>query len=155
MTAVLVLCLGNPLRRDDGVGWRVADELERDPPPGAVIRRSELSGLHLLDDMDGFDSVVLLDAVQSGRRPAGSIVEFPMDALPATAGPTTHGIGLPTALRLARAFGAPVPRHIHVVAVEVEDQASMGQGLNDSVARAVPAAVSAVRAAVANVTRCR
>jgi len=26
---VLVLCLGNDLLRDDGVGWAIADELER------------------------------------------------------------------------------------------------------------------------------
>jgi hydrogenase maturation protease len=146
MSAVLVLCLGNPLRRDDGVGHLVAERLADNPPPGVVVRKSTLSGLHLLDEMEGFDRVVIVDAVQSGNRAPGTMLEFDLDELPATAGPTTHGLGLPTALRLARAFGAPVPTHIHVVAVEVEDLASMGQGLCDAVTACIPALEDAVRA---------
>ena len=34
---ILVLCLGNALRRDDAVALRVADLLDAQPPPGAVV----------------------------------------------------------------------------------------------------------------------
>jgi hydrogenase maturation protease len=142
---VLVLCLGNALRRDDAVALRVADALEAAPPPHAVIRRSALSGLYLLDEMDGFDRVVVVDAVRTGAFPPGTVHAFPLEELRAPGGPSPHAIGLPSALELARAAGAPVPSRIHVVAVEVEDMENFGEGLTPSVAAAVPRAVEAAR----------
>jgi hydrogenase maturation protease len=145
---ILVLCLGNALRSDDAVALRVADLLEAAPPAGAVLRRTAVSGLYLLDEMEGFDRVVVVDAVRTGR-PAGTVLSFPLEALRAPEGPSPHSIGLPSVLARAKAAGAPVPSTIHVVAVEVLDLETVGEGLTPEVARAVPAAAEAVRSAVA------
>jgi hydrogenase maturation protease len=146
---ILVLCLGNALRRDDAVALRVADLLEEDPPSGAAIRRTAVSGLYLLDEMEGFDRVVVVDAVRTGRHPAGTVLAFRLEDLRAPEGPSPHSIGLPSALARARAAGAPVPSRIRVVAVEVEDMETVGEGLTPAVRLAVPAAAEAVRRAVA------
>jgi len=148
---VLVLCLGNALRRDDAVALRVADALERDPPAGAVVRRSAVSGLYLLDEMEGFDRVVVVDAVRTGAHPPGAVLSFPLEDLHAPEGPSPHSIGLPSALARARGAGAPVPSQIHVVAVEVVDMATVGEGLTPAVEAAVPGAVEAARAAVGRI----
>jgi len=145
---ILVLCLGNALRRDDAVALRVADLVEAAPPAGAVVRRTAVSGLYLLDEMEGFDRVVVVDAVRTGRTP-GTVLSFPLEDLRAPEGPSPHSIGLPSALARARAAGAAVPSRIHVVAVEVLDMETVGEGLTPEVARAVPAAAEAVRGAVA------
>jgi len=142
---VLILCLGNRIRRDDGVGWRVAEELRRAPPPGCEVRETALSGLHLLDEMEGFERVVLVDAMATGRVPPGTVNDFPLSRLPATASPTPHGLGLPTALRAAAALGAPVPAELHVVTVEVADMSTVEVGLTPAVEAAVPAAVERAR----------
>ena len=149
---VLVLCLGNALRRDDAVALRVADALDTAPPEGAVVRRSAASGLYLLDDMDGFDRVVVVDAVRTLAHPPGTVLSFPLEALHAPEGPSPHAIGLPSALARARAAGAPVPTRVHVVAVEVLDMETVGEGLVPAVAAAVPRAAAAVRVAVASLT---
>jgi len=146
---ILVLCLGNALRRDDAVALRTADLLDADPPPGAAVRRTAVSGLYLLDEMEGYDRVVVVDAVRTGRHASGTVLSFPLEDLRAPEGPSPHSIGLPSALARARASGAPVPSRIHVVAVEVEDMESVGEGLTPAVERAIPAAVAAVRRAVA------
>lgn len=146
---VLVLCLGNALRRDDAVALRVADLLEAHPPPGAVVRRSALSGLYLLDEMEGFDCVVVVDAVRTLAHPAGEVLSFPIEDLRAPGGPSPHAIGLPSALTRARAAGAPVPSRVHVVAVEVLDMENVGEGLTLEVEAAVGPAAEAVRRAVA------
>jgi hydrogenase maturation protease len=146
---ILVLCLGNALRKDDAVALRTADLLDADPPPGAVLRRTAVSGLYLLDEMEGFDRVVVVDAVRTGRHPPGTVLSFPLEDLRAPEGPSPHSIGLPSALARARGAGATVPSRVHVVAVEVEDMESVGEGLTPAVARAVPAAAEAVRRAVA------
>ena len=151
MTAapVLVLCLGNALRRDDAVALRVADLLESAALPGAAVRRTAVSGLYLLDEMEGFDRVVVVDAVRTGVHPPGAVLSFPLEQLRAPEGPSPHSIGLPSALARARAAGAPVPSRVHVVAVEVEDMETVGEGLTPAVAAAVAPAAEAVRLAVA------
>jgi hydrogenase maturation protease len=146
---VLILCLGNALRRDDAVALHVAAALEAAPLPGAVVRRSAASGLYLLDEMDGFDRVVVVDAVRTGVRPPGAVLSFPLEDLRAPEGPSPHSIGLPSALARARAAGAPVPSRIHVVAVEVADMETIGEGLSPAVAAAVPGAVAETRRAAA------
>jgi len=148
---ILVLCLGNLIRSDDAVALHVADALARDGLAGAEIRRSAASGLYLLDDMEGFDRVVVVDAVRTGAHPPGAVLSFPLEELRAPEGPSPHAIGLPSALGRARAAGAPVPSLVHVVAVEVEDMETVGERLSPAVAAAVPAAAAAVRAAVARI----
>jgi hydrogenase maturation protease len=150
---ILVLCMGNALRRDDAVALRVADALEAAPPPGAVVRRTAVSGLYLLDEMEGFDRVVVVDAVRTGARPPGTVLSFPLEHLRAPEGPSPHSIGLPSALARARAAGAPVPSRIHVVAVEALELTTVGEGLTPAVAAAVEPAADAVRAAVALLAR--
>ncbi|WP_242361560.1 hydrogenase maturation protease [Anaeromyxobacter sp. SG17] len=146
---VLVLCLGNALRRDDAVALHVADALSREGAPGVTVRRSAAAGLYLLDDMEGFDRVVVVDAVRTGGHPPGTVLAFPLDALHAPEGPSPHAIGLPSALARAAAAGAPVPSRIEVVAVEALALDEVGEGLTPAVAAAVPAAVAAVWRAVA------
>jgi hydrogenase maturation protease len=108
----LVLCLGNRIRRDDGVGWRVADALLASPPLGAEVRMTALSGLYLLDEMEGFERVVVVDAVASGRNAPGTVSVFPLSEIRSAPGPSPHGLGLPTALRTAHALGAPIPSRV-------------------------------------------
>jgi hydrogenase maturation protease len=143
-----VLCLGNPLRRDDAVALHVADGLEADPPPGAAVLRSGRAGLYLLDEMEGFDRVVVVDAVRTGLHPPGTVHALPVEDLRAPAGPSPHALGLPSALDLARRAGAAVPSRVLLVLVEVEVMDEVGVGLGPAVAAAVPAACRAARTAV-------
>ncbi|HUL60997.1 MAG TPA: hydrogenase maturation protease [Anaeromyxobacteraceae bacterium] len=146
---VLVLCLGNPLRRDDAVALRVADALESSPAPGVEVRRSARAGLYLLDDMEGFDRVVVVDAVRTGASAPGAVHSLALEDLRAPEGPSPHAIGLPSAVARARAAGAAVPSHIHLVLVEAEILDEVGEGLTPAVAAAVPDAVDAARKAAA------
>lgn len=152
----LVLCLGNDVLRDDGVAWAVADELERDGglSPDVSVRRSAVAGFYLLDELTGYDRAVVVDAIQTGAHEPGTILSFPFEALRTEQGPSPHAVGLPTVIRLGRQSGVPLPRHIHIVAVEVEDMETVTEGLTPRVAAAVPDAVAAVRAALVTVDCC-
>jgi len=145
MTAspTLVLCLGNDIRRDDGVGWAVADALP--PSAGTMIRRSALSGFYLLDELVGFDRAIVVDAIKTGTHAPGTVLSFPFEALGTDASPSPHAVGLPSVLRLGRESGVPLPATLHIVAVEVDDMESISEGLTPAIRAAVPAAVQAVR----------
>jgi hydrogenase maturation protease len=146
----LVLCLGNDILRDDGVGWAIADVLEgMSPQPAIAVKRSALSGFYLLDELTGWDRVIVVDAVRTGQHPPGTVLSFPFEALGTEAGPSPHAVGLPTVIRLGRQSGVPLPTWIHVVAVEVDDMESFVEGLTPAVEAAVPGAVAAIRSVLA------
>jgi hydrogenase maturation protease len=169
----LVLCLGNDILRDDGVAWAVADQLEallpesRTPralsertiervegspePRPFVVKRSALSGFYLLDELTGWDRVVVVDAVKTGAHPPGTVLSFPFEALGTEQGPSPHAVGLPTVVRLGRRSGIRLPPWIHIVAVEVEDMESFVEGLTPAVEAAVPRAVGVVRSVLGHV----
>lgn len=149
---ILVLCLGNDLRRDDGVGWRVAEQLEEAPPVGATVRRSAVSGFYLIDELIEFDRVVVVDAVRTGTHAPGDVFAFPVEALDGPPGPSPHAVGLPTVLQVGRQCGLTLPRVIHVVAIEVDDMDTLGAGLTPAVEAALPRAEALVRALAARST---
>ena len=146
----LILCLGNDVLRDDGVGWRVADALEAGGPLGTDVdvKRSALSGFYLLDELTGYDEAVVVDAIKTGLHEPGTVLAFPFEALRSEEGPSPHAVGLPSVVRLGRQSGVPLPARIHVVAVEVDDMETVGEGLTPRVEGAVPRVVAAVRAAL-------
>jgi len=116
---------------------------------GIVVRRSALSGFYLLDELTGWNRVLVVDAVKTGQHPPGEVLSFPFEALGTEEGPSPHAVGLPTVIRLGRQSGVPLPSWIHLVAVEVDDMESFVEGLTPAVAAAVPRAVAVIRSLLA------
>jgi hydrogenase maturation protease len=155
-----VLCLGNDILHDDGVGWAIAGALEDSGPESRtsnpesrafVVKRSALSGFYLLDELTGWDRVLVVDAVRTGEHPPGTVLSFPFEALGTEQGPSPHAVGLPTVIRLGRQSGVPLPSWIHIVAIEVDDMESFVEGLTPAVEAAVPKAVAVIRSVLAHV----
>jgi hydrogenase maturation protease len=141
--------VGNPLRRDDGVGWLVAQHLTRlggEPLASTASNRLEVRTLRgdaaeLVEAWKGVDTVVLIDAGRSGS-PAGTIHHFDAvrDGLPAHwESASTHGMGVAAAVEIARALGW-LPRRLTVYAVEGHDF-TPGTELSSEVLRAAFALV--------------
>lgn len=74
---VLVACIGNVLRGDDGFGVAVAEELaDRDLPPGTEVSEVGISGVSTAHDLlDGYDAMVLVDAMERDGDPGTLYVE--------------------------------------------------------------------------------
>ena len=65
----LVLGIGNILLRDEGVGVKVVEELERryQFPPTVEVVDGGTSGMELLSRLDNKEHLILIDAVKSGH----------------------------------------------------------------------------------------
>lgn len=74
---ILVACMGNVLRGDDGFGVAVAEALdERDFPPNVDVSEVGISGVSMAQEMlDGYDAMVLVDAMERGEDPGTLYVE--------------------------------------------------------------------------------
>lgn len=71
---ILITGVGNVLRQDDGFGIEVVHRLmEREHlPPTVRVLETGIAGIRLVQElMDGFDLLIVVDAVQRGGR-AGS-----------------------------------------------------------------------------------
>ena len=142
---IVIIGMGNPLRRDDGIGWSVARQLEALVQPGVEVRIHRGGGLGLMDTWKGATTVVVIDAVSSGA-PAGTVSRFDASAqpLPQHLGTTcsTHDFGLNEAVELARAM-VQLPSRFIVIGVEGADF-TPGSGLSPVVAGAIEKTVEAV-----------
>jgi len=147
---VVLAGIGNPYRRDDGVGPIVADLAANECAEFSYLG-SFLHPLDLLDRLHSAQRAVLVDATRSGTPP-GSIVEFEIGTVdhPSTAYRnfpepsmlSSHGLSLLEVLSIARQLDK-MPAHLVVVGIEGADF-SEGYGLSEEVARSVPKAVDLV-----------
>jgi hydrogenase maturation protease len=73
---ILVLGVGNLLMGDEGVGIHAVRELmERTLPPHVDVIDGGTAGLDLLHIMEGYERVLIIDAVDVGEEP-GAILRF-------------------------------------------------------------------------------
>ncbi|MFT4884180.1 MAG: hydrogenase maturation protease [Natronomonas sp.] len=74
---ILVACMGNILRGDDGFGVAVAEALEERTLPSSVdVTEVGISGVSMAQDLlDGYDAMVLVDAMEGGEEPGTLYVE--------------------------------------------------------------------------------
>lgn len=137
---VLLLGLGNDLLTDDAIGLRVvaaARRLLNGRMNVSVVESMEM-GLALLDLIAGFNSLVVVDAVQTGRVPPGFVHEFndhDQKALPIV---SPHFTGLGETLALGKQLGVAVPGQVSILAVEVEDPYTVGSRLTPRLEAALP-----------------
>ncbi len=78
---VLVAGIGNIFLSDDGFGVEVANSLAaRSLPPGVRVSDFGIRGVHLAYELlDGYEGLVLIDAVPLGEEP-GTLVVIEPDA---------------------------------------------------------------------------
>jgi len=145
---VLVAGIGNIFFGDDAFGVEVAHRLLRcELPAGVKVEDFGIRGLHLAYELlDGYDTLVLVDALPMGEPPGTvAVIEPELHAAERdeTAAPIeAHSMSPAVVLGLMSSLGATVER-VLIVGCQpgVVDE---GIGLSPSVARAVDAGVAAV-----------
>ena len=144
-----VIALGQAAAGDDGVGLAVLEALRTHGVPAGVELVRAPEDVALVSLLETRAPVVIVDAVLGS--PAGEVLELlPADlARRGARAVSTHGIGVPEAVALARALApAAVSPSIRVVAVTIERPARYEQRLSPAVAAALPRAVERVLALV-------
>jgi len=125
----LILGLGNSILSDDGIGINIAHQLkEISPPLHAEIREGSVAGLSILDEINGYDRVILIDSIKTGKNEPGSIYKLkPEDFNSTSRLSSSHGIDFFTALNFGEKFGYVLPKIIDVYAVEVENNTTFNE----------------------------
>ena len=154
----LVIGLGNPILGDDGVGWVVAEKVQKtlaDRPSPATgeqevrVDFASLGGLSLMERLTDTERVILIDSMNTGKKPVGSVSRFVLSELPdlnAGHSASAHDTSLRNALNVGRSMNINLPEddEVIIVAIEAEDVYDFSEELSQSVAEAVPQAVKMV-----------
>lgn len=141
---VLVLGIGNILLRDEGVGVRVIEQMQKIPLPDDVeLIDGGTAGADLLDVLAERKKVIVIDAVQADCEP-GTVLRFSVDDLvrPNGVGISLHELGLGGALAMTRQLGCE-PKEVVVFGIKPKDM-SCGLELSEQISAAVPKVVELV-----------
>jgi len=134
----LILGFGNPILTDDGVGIRIAQELEQEFPDLAVAATSE-AGLSLLEQVTGYDRLVIIDSISTKRGKPGKLYKLELEDLKPTAGFSSfHGLDIATVFKLGEKLGYPMPEQVSIYAVVVKDNTTFGEECTSEVEHSIP-----------------
>ena len=139
----VVIGLGNPYMKDDGVGIQVARQLKQmDLGNSVVVHESTSLEASLIWQFRDAAAIVVVDALASGAS-AGSVSRFTVAPRKGNISeiPSLHEMQLHDLIDLAGLNLLPCP--LIIVAVEPKDS-NLGEGLTDEVQAAVPRAVDEV-----------
>lgn len=151
---VLVAGVGNVLRCDDGFGPAVVRALQSSNqlPPGVRTVELGIGGLNLvLELLDGYDALLLVDAVDRDQAPGSLYVLEPQvpemaqlsgTLLRAMAADMHQAVPGAT-LVIARAAGA-LPPHVRIIGCQPAETEDFGTELSPVVQQAVPQAVDTI-----------
>jgi len=147
MTRHLVIACGNPLRGDDGVGWRIAEALKNHKINGDWIVESvhQLTP-ELAEAISQAETVIFVDASESAQEGVVEVVPVPQtDESSAALSHTSTPGGL---VRLARDLYGKAPARAYVVTVGA-CRFEYSEELSRTAAAAVHKAVAAIQEIVA------
>jgi hydrogenase maturation protease len=143
----LVVGLGNPILGDDGVGWRVIDELDELDHGEASLQQACVGGVSLMEILVGYRRAIIVDAIIDLEDEPGTVWCRPLSDVETRVAShldSTHDAPLPAAIEAGRAMGVDLPSDIEVVGIVIERGDVFGEQLSDVVAAAIPVAVAEV-----------
>ncbi len=134
----LVLGIGNILLKDEGIGVRVIEYLQKCPLPEHVeLVDGGTAGADLLDVLSDRRNVIIIDAADIDAPPGTVNRLTPKDWLTAQPNPLSlHDLDLPQTLAMTHLLGC-APRNVVCLAV-VPESIEPGMELSDTLQPLVP-----------------
>lgn len=159
---ILVAGMGNVLRGDDGFGIRVIEELTKNHklPEAVDIYEAGIGGIGLVQElMNGYDALVVVDAVEKGAKAGTLFVLEPLGHLAEISDENLHESMVDMhyadpskVLLMAKALNVCPPK-VFIVGCQPEYVDDAVEGLRPPVERAVPHAVEQVLILIDELTR--
>ena len=120
---IALIGLGNPIVGDDGVGIKVVDFIQETlslPTSVEVIGDVSVGGIGLVELFKGYDKIILVDSIQTGNYPKGTVVLLkPEDFTSALHVSDFHNMDFFTALEFCNKVHDDIPEDIIILGIEI------------------------------------
>lgn len=144
---ILVLGIGNILMLDEGIGNRIATDLESNYrfPDDVAVMDAGTMGLGMMHLFRGVEFLLVADAVDGTGHPAGTVVRVaPEDFAPNQVLHSLHDVRFVDVLNAAKMIDIMPEADCIGIQVENMSPAELTIGLSAPVEAAVPRAIAAV-----------
>lgn len=127
-SATLLIGIGNEYRGDDAIGLWIAEQVAAQKIPHLTVKKLQSECTRLFDQWEGFERVVLVDAISSRRKPGTYVFLTPKEisAFRKQCAPSTHLYGVLDAIELAQMLGK-LPPKLLFCGIEVKTVAMGGK----------------------------
>lgn len=140
MARILILAYGNPLRSDDGLGWRAAEALLEESAAGMEIRTCHQLLPEVAEPVSRADTIFFIDATRDGEP--GEVRCMPVTP-EKDAGRFTHQLSPAGILALSAELYGHVPKAFLMSICG--DSFDLGEKLSPVVAASLPRLTGLVR----------
>ncbi|OPY28078.1 MAG: hydrogenase 2 maturation endopeptidase [Methanocella sp. PtaU1.Bin125] len=140
MKNIKVLGVGNALVGDDGFGPRVIEELQkRELPANVELIDAGVGGMAILSWIEDADKIVIVDSVQTGNEPAGTVYRFTDKEMPPSDMfmLSLHDLNLVDTINIGKVV-QKMPDEIVIYGVEVRRVAEFTREMTPEVEAAIP-----------------
>jgi hydrogenase maturation protease len=120
---ILVLGIGNDILTDDGIGPKLCDFLREQCLSESIdFEKLNVGGLEVLEFINGYDTVVFIDAIKTRNGKTGDVYLFTPDDFKETLHLSNlHDTNFITALALGKSLGFQIPKRMVIIAVEIKE----------------------------------
>lgn len=133
---MVVIGLGSPFLTDDSVGPKVVRALAERSLPNVRLVESHAGGLLLLEELEGSERAVIIDALVDSNRSPGDVVIGGLQTATNNAS-CSHDCSLAETLHIGRSLGMALPAddNIHLVAIVAADVTTLSESLTPQIAK--------------------
>jgi hydrogenase maturation protease len=133
---------------DDRVGIHIARTIQARIPqtPNIQFKELSVSGIRLVEEILGFDHVIIVDSHTGSETEPGRIRKFTPDDFMDTIHPgAPHGINFATALEFYRDLEPEkIPKSIEIYTIDIESELSFGEQLSPAIEKAAEELVNLI-----------
>jgi len=145
----LILGMGNSILSDDAIGLTAAklvyeslNSAIRNPQSAISLHLAETGGLNLLDLVTGYDSLVVIDSIKTGKFKPGEVVEIDAKSgLGSHRLLSSHDVSLFEAMDMGRKLGAKVPDKVRIFGIEILNNTDFSENLTPELKNTLDPAV--------------
>ena len=121
LETILVLGIGNDILTDDGIGPKLVSDLKNKYFLQEIVFQNVfLGGLEILELIQGYNTVIFIDAIITKDGIPGSIYQFTPDDFRETLHLSNlHDANFLVALDFGRKMGYNLPDKIQIIAIEI------------------------------------
>lgn len=119
----IIIGLGNPIVGDDAIAIKVMEHIRDTFSPiknTKILADISLAGLGLVELIRGYESVILVDSIQTGKNSVGTVLQLkPEEFSLALHTSHYHNIDIFTALEFGNQMYDDVPKDIKIIGIEI------------------------------------
>lgn len=134
---IIVIGLGSQILGDDGIGTKLAKDLEKELAElHLTFKDAYCGGMEFIDLLKGFDLAFIIDGIKTGEGSPGDVYFMSAsDHLDTLHLSSFHDMDFDTALQYAQSLGLPMPEKINIIGIEIKEDMVFSERLSRPLAR--------------------